>query len=215
MGFGFGKPATVLLLSLGAVLQIGFPGSGVNSRMLQAFAASGTGGIHRTITIKATGHEDIRPAVVALPNLPRRLNSNPSAYVYPLMTPRLSSGYGPRGPIRRIRTFSHTHHGIDLAAPVGSPIRAVKSGVVVFADPYAGFGKLVVIKHDDHMTSHYAHCDNITIRPGQVVKAGQIIAAVGSTGLSTGPHLHFEIRIDGKPQNPELFIRGLAAQAQG
>ena len=137
----------------------------------------------------------------------------PTAFVYPLMDPRISSKYGRR--VHPIRRFSARHHGIDLAAPVGSPIRSIAEGRVVFADPYAGFGKLVVIQHHGQLTSHYAHCDRIRVQPGQWVKAGQIIAEVGSTGLSTGPHLHLEIRISGEPRNPEAFIPGLGAEAQG
>jgi murein DD-endopeptidase MepM/ murein hydrolase activator NlpD len=136
-----------------------------------------------------------------------------SGYVYPVMAPRLSSNYGMR--IHPIRRFSQQHTGIDLAAPIGSPIRAIAAGTVVFADPYAGFGNLVVIKHNSRLTSHYAHCDKIKIRPGQRVKAGQIISYVGSSGLSTGPHLHFEIRVDGEPRNPESYIPGLAEEAKG
>lgn len=137
----------------------------------------------------------------------------PMSYVYPVMAPRLSSNYGFR--VHPIRRFSHKHKGIDLAAPVGSPIRAIAAGTVVFADPYAGYGKLVVVQHNKHLTSHYAHCDKIKVRPGQKVKAGEIISEVGNSGRSTGPHLHLEIRIDGIPRNPESFIPGLAEAAQG
>lgn len=133
--------------------------------------------------------------------------------VYPLMTPRLSSDYGPRRhPVRK--AVGH-HHGVDLAAPAGAPIRAVRAGVVVFADPYGGYGNLVVIRHEQGMTSHYGHCQKLRVRPGQRVGAGQVIATVGSTGISTGPHLHFEIRVDGKPLDPEQLIPGLAAEAAG
>lgn len=140
-------------------------------------------------------------------------NQVPRSFVYPVMAPRLSSDFGFR--IHPIRRFSHKHSGIDLAAPVGSPIRAVAAGRVVFADPYAGFGNLVVIQHTSHLTSHYAHCYSLKVRPGQQVKAGEIIALVGNTGMSTGPHLHFEIRIDGEPRNPEAFIPGLADEGEG
>lgn len=137
----------------------------------------------------------------------------PPSFVYPLMAPRLSSAYGER--IHPIRRFSHNHQGIDLAAPPGSPIRAIAGGTVVFADPYQGYGNLVVVRHNLRMTSHYAHCQRIAVNPGQQVQAGQIIAYVGSTGTSTGPHLHFEVRVNGKPVNPERFIPGLASEADG
>lgn len=135
------------------------------------------------------------------------------SYVYPVMAPRLSSGYGMR--VHPILRFSRTHQGIDLAAPLGSPVRAVADGVVVFADPYQGYGKLVLIKHARGMTSHYGHCDKIRVSPGQHVKAGEIVAYVGSSGMSTGPHLHFEIRFNGRAVDPERIIPGLASAAEG
>ena len=135
------------------------------------------------------------------------------SYVYPLMSPRLSSGFGPRKhPIRKIRRH---HNGIDLAAPKGAPIRAVDGGIVVFADPHKGYGKLIVVIHKNGLTSHYGHLNKISVELGAKVKPGQIIGEVGSTGMVTGPHLHFEIRRKGKPLNPERFIPGLALDGQG
>lgn len=136
-----------------------------------------------------------------------------SSFVYPLMSPKLSSGFGQRiHPLKRARRH---HNGVDLAAPDGAPIRAIRAGTVVFADPYGGYGKLVVVKHSDGYTSHYGHCESIQVRPGQRVRAGQVIATVGSTGRVTGPHLHFELRRDGKPLDPERYFPNLAAPAQG
>jgi murein DD-endopeptidase MepM/ murein hydrolase activator NlpD len=91
----------------------------------------------------------------------------------------------------------------------------VKGGVVVFADPYAGYGNLVVLQHANKVTTHYAHCESIRVRPGQHVNAGQIIATVGNTGHSTGPHLHFELRVNGESIDPELVFPNLAEKAQG
>ncbi|MBN8547984.1 MAG: M23 family metallopeptidase [Deltaproteobacteria bacterium] len=136
-----------------------------------------------------------------------------SSFVYPLVGTRVSSDYGWRKhPV--IKATRH-HDGIDLAAPQGALIRAVRSGVVVFSDPYGGYGNLIVVKHSDNMTSHYGHCKEIKVRPGQRVNAGEIIGTVGSTGRVTGPHLHFEIRINGVPENPEALIPGLAVEGQG
>lgn len=134
-------------------------------------------------------------------------------YVYPVMGPRKSSGYGLR--VHPIRGFSTNHKGIDLAAPVGASIRAMSKGLVIFADPYAGYGNLVVIDHGKGVTTHYAHCDKLTVHTGQTVETGQMIAEVGSTGMSTGPHLHLEVRIKGQPLNPEGFFVGLADKAEG
>jgi murein DD-endopeptidase MepM/ murein hydrolase activator NlpD len=91
----------------------------------------------------------------------------------------------------------------------------VRGGTVVFADPYAAYGNLVVVKHDNGYTSHYGHCDKIRVRPGQRVKAGEFIATVGSTGRVTGPHLHFEIRRNGEALDPERLFPGLREDAVG
>ena len=129
------------------------------------------------------------------------------------MGPRMSSDFGLRNhPIRKHRAH---HHGVDLAAPQGAPIRVIAAGQVVYADPLGGYGKVVVVKHAAGLTSHYGHCQSIGVSIGQVVKPGDILGTVGSTGLSTGPHLHFEIRQDGKPQNPEKYLPGLDAPAAG
>lgn len=125
-------------------------------------------------------------------------------FVYPLQGTRQSSKYGRRKhPIKK--RIIH-HHGIDLAAPTDSVIRAITDGVVVFADPHGGYGNFVVLKHAHGLTSHYGHCNRLRVQVGQRVRGGDIVATVGNTGVSTGPHLHFEIRKDGKPFNPELLL---------
>lgn len=136
-----------------------------------------------------------------------------SSFVYPLVGTRISSDYGWRKhPVRK--AIRH-HEGIDLAAPEGALIRAIQGGMVVFADPYAGYGNLIVIRHSSGMTSHYGHCKSIKVKPGQRVNAGEIIGTVGSTGRVTGPHLHFEIRFGGKSRDPEMYIPGLAVEGEG
>ena len=134
-------------------------------------------------------------------------------YVNPIMSARLSSKYGMR--IHPIKKYSRSHPGIDLAAPLDSPIRAIIGGRVVFADKYAGYGNLVVIQHENGMTSHYGHCSKIVVEPGTYVKTGQIIARIGSTGISTGPHLHLEIRFNGVPKNPLDVFPNLLTVAKG
>lgn len=137
-----------------------------------------------------------------------------SSFVYPLMGPRTSSDYGTRRhPIRK-KVRQH-HDGIDLAAPTGSTIRSIASGYVIYADPLGGYGNLVVIRHSTGLTSHYGHCNQLGVKIGQRVNAGDVIATVGSTGLSTGPHLHFEIRRNGEPEHPERYLPGLAEAAEG
>jgi murein DD-endopeptidase MepM/ murein hydrolase activator NlpD len=125
----------------------------------------------------------------------------------------MSSDYGTRKhPVKRVQKH---HDGIDLAAPVGAPIRAVADGQVMYADPHGGYGRYVVVRHLDGFTSHYGHCHKLEVAPGQKVAAGDIIGTVGSSGVSTGPHLHFEIRRNGEAQNPERYLPGLADQAAG
>ena len=136
-----------------------------------------------------------------------------TGYVYPLMSPKISSDYGKRyHPIRKI--IKH-HAGIDLAAPLEAPIRAISSGFVIFSGMHGGYGNLVVLMHKDGITSHYGHCQTLSVNVGEQIKAGSIIATVGDTGKVTGPHLHLEIRKDGAALDPEKVIPGLAELAEG
>jgi len=91
----------------------------------------------------------------------------------------------------------------------------IASGQVVYADPLGGYGKVIVVRHASGLTSHYGHCDSLAVSIGQLVKPGDVLGTVGSTGLSTGPHLHFEIRKNGKPQDPEKYLPGLDAPSAG
>lgn len=134
-------------------------------------------------------------------------------FVYPVMTPRISSVYGMRK--HPLLKFTRKHKGTDLAADLGAPVRAVASGRVVFADPYAGYGNFVVLEHKNGITTHYGHCDQIKVHIGQNVDAGDIIATIGNTGLSSGPHLHFELRFNGEARNPENYIPDLAVHPEG
>jgi murein DD-endopeptidase MepM/ murein hydrolase activator NlpD len=95
------------------------------------------------------------------------------------------------------------HKGVDIAAKTGTPIHVVNDGIVGYAaDEVKGYGNLAIIIHPDGSVSSYAHCSKLLVKPGQKVKRGEVIAEVGSTGISRGPHLHFEYRKGGKPQNP-------------
>lgn len=97
---------------------------------------------------------------------------------------------------------SHHHNGIDIAANRGDPIRATTAGTVIFAGWYGGYGLAIMIDHGDGLMTIYGHASKILVRSGDEVAAGEMIARVGCTGVCTGPHLHFEIRIDGRPSNP-------------
>lgn len=107
---------------------------------------------------------------------------------------------------RYIKGVREHHNGIDIGAVEGTPIKAVAAGKVTYSDWCGTYGKLVIITHSDGSKSYYAHCSSILVTNGQNVTAGQQIAKVGSTGRSTGPHLHFEIRINGKSVNPRNYL---------
>ncbi|MDO8914460.1 MAG: peptidoglycan DD-metalloendopeptidase family protein [Coriobacteriia bacterium] len=113
---------------------------------------------------------------------------------------RVSSQFGMR--YHPILHYNRMHAGIDVSAPSGATLVAVGSGVVVSAGVSGGYGKCVMIDHGDGLVSVYAHMSRISVSKGQKLVTGQSIGAVGSTGLSTGPHLHFEIRVNGNPVNP-------------
>lgn len=121
---------------------------------------------------------------------------------------RLSSPYGWRiHPKFKSRKF---HTGIDIAAPMGTPIKAANAGKVIYSGWYGGYGRVVILDHGNMngspTTTLYAHMSRQKVTVGQVVTRGQVIGLVGSTGYSTGPHLHFEVRVNGKPQNPQNYI---------
>ena len=106
--------------------------------------------------------------------------------------------------IENVRSGAHT--GLDIAAPNGTPILAVTDGVVTHASPMGTYGNLVIISHGNGIETYYAHCSRILVSVGQKVSSGQKIALVGSTGNSTGNHLHLEVRINGKPVNPQRYL---------
>ncbi len=116
----------------------------------------------------------------------------------------ISSGFGRR--IDPITGKYEFHKGIDISAPYGSKIIAPADGIVVFAGVQSGYGYSVVLSHKYGITTRYAHMSRINVKRGQRVLKGDVIGFIGSTGHSTGPHLHFEIRINNKPINPLKFL---------
>jgi murein DD-endopeptidase MepM/ murein hydrolase activator NlpD len=112
--------------------------------------------------------------------------------------------FGPRiDPISGAQGF---HPGVDLQATFGTPIHACRSGVVLIASAQGGYGNAVVIDHGGGMGTLYAHQSRLAVQPGDHVNAGDVIGYVGSTGYSTGPHLHFEVRLSGNPVDPATFL---------
>ena len=113
---------------------------------------------------------------------------------------RLTSSYGPR--------WGRMHRGQDIAAPRGTPIYAAQSGTVVYAQRRAGYGNLILIDHHNGVITAYAHLNRIRVRVGDVVERRQRIGDMGSTGNSTGSHLHFETRVNGSAVNPRQYLTG-------
>lgn len=143
----------------------------------------------------------VKPAVK--PAAPRPVVSRGPKWVPPASTPVVSS-YGPR--------WGRVHQGLDFGARYGAPIKAIGDGVVVGAGylPYeSGYGKITLIQHSNGIISAYAHQATTLVRAGQRVRAGQVIGLVGSTGRSTGPHLHLEVRtaLHGGQINPLVWLR--------
>lgn len=104
------------------------------------------------------------------------------------------------------RRSSGTHTGLDIATSKGTPIAAAAAGTVSWASRRGGYGNLVVIDHGNGVQTYYGHCNTINVSVGQYVSQGQTIATIGSTGNSTGPHLHLEVRVDGTCQNPQNYL---------
>jgi murein DD-endopeptidase MepM/ murein hydrolase activator NlpD len=123
----------------------------------------------------------------------------PSAagFVWPV-NGTVTSGYGPR--------WGRLHEGVDIAAPTGTPIWAAAAGTVIYAGWLGGYGNLVVVDHGNGLATAYGHASAILVAVGQSVSQGETIALVGSTGNSTGPHLHFEVRVNGIAVDPLLYL---------
>jgi murein DD-endopeptidase MepM/ murein hydrolase activator NlpD len=119
---------------------------------------------------------------------------------------RISSGFGMREhPKYGVRKF---HTGADISLTQGTPLHATAAGIVSFADRSAGNGNIVVVEHGEGYSTVYAHNSQNLVHPGQKVKRGDVIAYSGSTGVSTGPHVHYEVWKNGKSVNPEPFLKG-------
>jgi murein DD-endopeptidase MepM/ murein hydrolase activator NlpD len=128
----------------------------------------------------------------------------PSSFGWPVSGP-ITSPFGMRSdPFGRGFTM---HTGLDIGAPMGATITAAAAGHVIFADWYGGYGKAIIIDHGGKTVTLYGHCSQWFVSKGQDVQRGQAIGAIGSTGNSTGPHLHFEVRVNGVPVDPTGRLR--------
>jgi murein DD-endopeptidase MepM/ murein hydrolase activator NlpD len=116
-----------------------------------------------------------------------------------------TSGFGVRSDPFLGRPAMHT--GLDFRAATGDPVRATANGKVVSSGWAGGYGRMVEVDHGNGLSTRYGHLSEINVKVGDPVKIGQVIGAVGSTGRSTGPHLHYETRIDGEAVDPQKFLR--------
>ena len=120
-------------------------------------------------------------------------------------TLRVSSGFGLRADPLHGRAANH--RGVDLPGAPGTPVLAAATGVVRVAGRRGGYGELIELAHPDGSATRYAHLSRILVQPGEMVEQGQVIGRMGSTGRSTGNHLHFEYRVGGVPVNPLRYLR--------
>ncbi len=123
----------------------------------------------------------------------------------------MTSGFAMR--FHPILQTQRAHLGVDYAAPTGTPVRTVGDGLVEFAGWQNGYGNVVQIRHTNDRSTVYAHLSRIDVRKGQRIEQGQRIGAVGTTGWSTGPHLHFEFRVNGQHQDPLRIAKASEAVA--
>lgn len=147
--------------------------------------------------------------IIPVAQIPRETWAVASAFKgSPLEWPvlgRITSGFGWR--IHPISGVRHFHEGLDIAAPIGTPVRAVASGKVTFVGYVSGYGRMVTIDHGNGLVTRYAHLSRASVSRGQSVVAGQVIGCVGDSGYATGPHVHFEVRLDGEAKDPRKFLR--------
>lgn len=143
-----------------------------------------------------------RKLIIAIGENNNRLSHTPA--IQPISNndlSRTSSGFGYR--IHPIYNVKKLHNGMDFVAPIGTDIHATADGIVIIAsNSYYGYGKYVKIKHSDKYETAYAHLNEVKVKKGQKIKRGDIIGTLGNTGLSTGPHLHYEVHVDNQQVNP-------------
>lgn len=137
------------------------------------------------------------PRVVAVAAVSKEKSRGANLFSWPLLGV-ITSNYGPRK--------SGYHHGLDIAESTGTPIKAAKSGKVIFSGWRSVYGYAVIIDHGNDTQTLYGHASKLLVKKGQYVYKGQIIAKVGNTGRTTGPHLHFEVRVNGKTVNPKRYL---------
>ncbi len=135
-----------------------------------------------------------------------RSNGGSIPSLMPVQSPRFTSGFGMRW--HPVLGGRRPHMGVDLADPVGTPVHATGDGVVGRADWFNGYGLYIQIEHSSQVETRYGHMSRLNVAAGQFVHRGDVIGYVGMTGRTTGPHLHYEVRVDGVPVNPLPYMQG-------
>ena len=202
----------------GGMLDGGFAGDTFKSMLDEAISdkMAGAGGLGMAQMFAKQLGGDAAPMKMPgmTPAMAMPMPSNEAPHIPPIDTPpnqlamptigRLSSGYGTR--IDPIHHTESMHPGLDMAAPAGTPVVAAAAGTVTHAGPAGTYGNLVTIKHANGLETRYAHLSAVEVVKGAEVTPGTEIGKVGSTGRSTGPHLHFEVREDGKLKDPKGYL---------
>ena len=175
--------------------------SHMSNANLMDYISMKTNHLAKSIYVQSKSYDEL---VLLAKQNENRLQNLPA--IQPVMNKdlrRLASGYGYRiDPIYHVKRF---HAGMDFAAPLGTDIYATGNGKVSFAGWQQGYGMCVIINHGSNYETLYAHQSKILVRQGQSVKRGEVIGLVGNTGKSTAPHLHYEVRLKGQPQDPRNY----------
>lgn len=199
--------ADVLALKKVAQERYRFTAREVRKLGLDPSRFDGQGGPFEAVAPLKSGNPDFKQLFMSwkkLDTLEKGSIAIPSAM--PVEGMKFTSGYGVRSdPFQRRAAM---HAGVDLAGPVGTKIFATADGIVRRAERASGYGNLVEVDHGRGIHTRYAHMSKLLVRPGQPVKRGELVGLMGSTGRSTGSHLHYEVRIDGKAVNPIPFMQG-------
>lgn len=206
------KPGTALLIpSRNGIFHVAKPGQGL-ADIAKAYGVS-------LITVleanHKTGDSDLRSGeILYIPGA--RYLSNRDVHWLALIsltaqktftkptTGRFADGFGNR--VDPINGKVRFHAGLDLAPGLGARVVAAQDGAVTWAQVRSGYGRLIILDHGHGLTTWYGHLDQILVKPRQIVKKGDLIGKVGQSGRATGPHLHFEVRLNGQPQNPLLYL---------
>ena len=180
----------------------GSPGGGPGGASFESVLAQAQGSPQArassaSATLPSSGAPASGPAGAAPPASGDPSSRGSDGLAWPVRAP-VTSGFGPR--------WGRQHAGIDLGAAQGTPVKAAAGGRVKSASVQGGYGNIVVIRHANGTETAYAHLASYGVRAGDTVAAGQVIGRVGSTGHSTGPHLHFEVRVNGRPRDPIDYL---------